>query len=283
MKKFDLSKDRIAEVIKYTQTCHVRTDFDFLATHLGAKPGKIHVVLGVAGGGKSTTRNSLIVDYLGNNPGKKVLLWLSEESYDDFEKDLARNPEMLKWMDKIIVFSEQNHVECFQTIEMAREKFKSSIYDSGCTFLLFDNITTSKLYGSTFSKQESFIEYLKPVIEESNVPCFIFAHTGAHIKAGHKCIIDQNDVRGSKSLTNISEFLYVLQTISANGNTYSTIKNVKHRGTDIGHKLFIFDYSVEHRIYRRSNALDIDKFNLLYGEQDDPTRVNKKNGRGKSR
>ena len=246
---------------------HFKTQLNFFHTHLGIKPGKIHLVLGIPGGGKSTTRNTIISDFVSMNPGKKVLLHLSEESYDDYKKDLIRCPAMVKHSDKIIVYSEQNHPEHYANTEIARARFEANIIQSNCDLVLYDNITTSKLYGGAPWQQEKFQEYLKPLMSETNIPIIVMAHTNKNIKAGHKGIIDQNDVRGSGNLTNIAEFLYILQTFVVNDKVHTTIRNVKHRGTEIGHKLYVLDFDNKTRIYKHAFPLDFEVFKKLYKKQ----------------
>jgi hypothetical protein len=106
------------------------------------------------------------------------------------------------------------------------------------------------------------------MVSDSNKPCVIFTHTNATIKAGMKSFIDQNDVRNTKTLVNISEFFYVLQTFVINSNVCTTIRVTKHRGTDIGHKMYGLDYCGKTRTYFYATAMDYKKIKVLFDEHE---------------
>lgn len=248
-------------------TTEFKTNFSFLNQHNGFRRGKIHLLLGTPSGGKSTLRNSVLFDFLICNPDKKVFLWLSEETLNEFEIDLSENEIPKSCIDRLIVFSEQDNVNITQDITSKTEFLTESIIKSGCDLFIYDNITTSFLYGESFKEQTDFIHDFKRCFNACDVSCFILAHTSSAIKDGYVSMIDQNDIRGSKSIVNLSQFLYILQGFNIKKDFVNTIKIAKHRGYVPNTKLFNLMFNDNKKIYFSDVELEFEKFNELYQSQ----------------
>jgi GTPase SAR1 family protein len=254
MNKIAMSESEIQVIKKEISTTKTNTSYNFLKQHLGLKPGKLHLFIGVPGGGKSTLRNSLIIDFLRNNPGKIVCLHLSEESVEDFKVDLVKNPAMIKYLPMLRVTSEQdnpvsNSIEDF-------ELFVDSIIKTNCGLFVFDNITTSDFYGETPKEQSSASKRIKQALRSLECPVSLFAHTDATVKASNRKMIDQNEIRGSKKIVNLSEFLYILQTFVQDGIIYTILRIVKHRAADADEKIFRLVFNKETRSYDNDIKID---------------------------
>ena len=233
-----------------------RSSFGFLSTHNGIRKGKLHVLVAPTSGGKSTLARSLLFDTLDNNPDKNVFLYLSEESEANFLKELAdsnyRNQEGL---DRLDIYSE---IDADSKITFKQLKEHLIKTDAGIFF--YDNLTTSQLYEEKrVSDQTQVVKRLKEIINELNIPLFIFAHTGAEVTENIKRQITGNDIRGAKAITNYAEFLYVLQGIHTEfydnllrkrtPKIFSIIHIKKHRGENVGNKIFLLKYNEVERVY----------------------------------
>lgn len=254
----DMTREERIKLVAENNKVHFQTTYKFINIHRGFRPGKTHLVLGTPGGGKSTLRNSFVDSLTKTLEDNRVIfVWLSEESKQDFKSELAFNEDMNK--KNVFVYSEQD-----ATIPPDIQSFKEQFIKSNATIFIFDNITTSKLYGTTPREQGLFAAELKRMASESNTPFVIFAHTGSTIKEGHRGLIDQNDIRGSRDIVNLAEFLYIMQAFHIGNKVFTTIKIQKHRSQMIKQKLFSLEYSIEKKIYDKDSFLDFEDFKSLY-------------------
>lgn len=235
------------------------TNFSFLKEHNGFREGKLHTLLGVSGGGKSTLVRSLLIDLITNNQEKKILIWLSEETVDDFKSELAKaNIQKKDLLENVFLASE---------LEVEQKDFMfftldQCIKENQIDFLIFDNITTSELYlNKSVGDQSRFCSELKQLVQRYQIPCLAVVHTGAQITETLTRLIDQNDIRGSKTLVNISEFFYVLQRfIFSNDKIFPTLRITKHRGQDVDSKIYFLNYTKERRIYISDRKITWENF-----------------------
>lgn len=265
--KATMSDDEMNALNNEAKTKYFKSELSFLNSHNGFRRGCFHVALGMPGGGKSTLRNTVILDFAKNNPDKKILLWLSEERVKDFKRDLSHMPEQNKELDNVYIFSEQDNFSKVKDIEKGVELFKELIIKSQCDLFVYDNITTSNIYGASFSDQNNFISMLKNSLQNLSTSSFILAHTSSAIKQDHRSLIDMNDVRGTKDLTNYTEFLYVLQSFYVKEKTFTTLRTLKFRGQDCDNKMFALHYSKEKRIYDFDGSIDFEVFNGIFSKR----------------
>jgi len=123
-----------------TSHVYIDSDFNFLKCHKGLRPGQMHVLIGTSGSGKSTVVRKIILDSAKEH---KVLLWLSEESRQDFIAALSKNfpkPDVAKNIKIISEFDVcKNHNASHEQIFTEYEKCVKAINPS---VVFFDNITT---------------------------------------------------------------------------------------------------------------------------------------------
>lgn len=261
------SEERISSLKLRKDELIFETDMQFLKQHNGFRPKSIHLLIGTPGGGKSTFRNTIIFDFIKNNTEKKILLWLSEETLEDFENDLADNPLMVACCKNLVIFSEQDSYTQVSSVKNKAEFICENIIKSQCDLFIFDNITTSQCYGASFEAQDSFSNSFKSLLTKTKSSALLLAHTGSSIKEGYASMIDQNDIRGSKSIVNISQFLYVLQGFHIEKNLVNTIKIIKHRSYTPDSKIFMFKFNKKNRIYDFDVEVSFAQFNKLYQKQ----------------
>ena len=68
---------------------HFKSNFGFLNSHNGLRRKKMHLFIAPTGVGKSTFIRSLVRDVIFHNPGKKVFVWLSEETTKEFKVQMS--------------------------------------------------------------------------------------------------------------------------------------------------------------------------------------------------
>lgn len=269
------SKENLDRIKSENKSFFHKTNFSFLKEHNGFRNGAMHLLLGSASGGKSTLRNTLMIDFLEANKEKIIFLYLSEETLLDFERDLADCEKLRSVCDRIKIFSEQDSL---QDVSMQNEKASflvDQVAMSGCDLFIFDNITTSILYGEDFKTQGQFVLDLKARIQLLGIPVLVVAHTGAAVKTSGFDLIDQNDIRGSKTIVNISQFLYVMQTFAIQDHKVTTVRITKHRSFDVDNHFFMLRYKKEDRVYIFDLPLTFEEVNELYKKQNRLTRNGK--------
>lgn len=237
-----------------------QTNLSFLSEHRGLRPGKLHVFIGKQSAGKSTLARSMIYDFLKFNPTRRMLLILSEEKILDYMAELARDKkiddEMLGRISCISMVGKDITVE---DVEKTMKQFKNSL-------IFYDNITTSKHYPDDHRVQSKFADRLKVIGIETNCAIIVFAHVKSTIQTNPKYIIRCEDVRGSKTLTNIAEFSYVLQKFNTPNHSYRIITIEKHRAQDIKRSMFNLVYNGKSRIYEESRVVGFEMFKSIMKE-----------------
>lgn len=236
LKQVDLN-----DVVVQEKNIQFKTRFKFLLSHNGIRENKLHTLLAPTHAGKSTIVRSMITDVMTMNPDKRILIWLSEESADDFKQELKKCLPSSMNTKNIFVFSDIDYNE--QMSEMDNKKIMCSIennlfhYDIDLMFI--DNITTSKIYNDcTIKEQSKYSTWLKNLTKECTVFCI--AHTNTN--DFNNRLISENDIRGSKTIVNLSEFLYIMQPININDTLVQYIFIKKHRGQDVGGKFYRLIY-----------------------------------------
>lgn len=266
MQKIDLQDEEIETIIKSLDKKYYNSNFDFLKAHNGFVPNKFYVFLATSGGGKSTLRNSLIFDFVRCNSGKRVFLWLSEEKISDFKADIVRNKLDAKLLNGTVVFSEQDNYKEFENQNLC-DYMCHKIVQSNCDIFIYDNITTSKLYGHTPSEQTKFTDKLKAELQALDIPTIIFAHTSSEIKASSYRLIEESDIRGSRNLPNLAEFFYTLQNFTVGEKRVSFIRIIKHRGRNVTGNFFALKYDFKTRLYELDHKVEFEMFNQFYKTQ----------------
>jgi len=242
---------------------YINSDFNFLKCHNGLRPGQMHILIGTSGSGKSTVVRKIILDSAKKH---KVLLWLSEESREDFITALSKNFPQPETARNIKIVSEfdvckdhnVNHEQVFSEYEKHVKSINPSV-------VFFDNITTSRMYmGLRPSDQEAMAWKLKGLQNSIDTPVFIVAHTRADVTDTNARIIEDADIRGSKSITNLAQYIYIYQRFHIADYYYPTIRIRKSRGYQVKQNMFLLTYSRDKNAYVCDKEVSFKEFKEAY-------------------
>lgn len=244
--------------LKKSMAVDVHSRLGFINAHNGLRRGSVHLVIGTAGGGKSTLIRTIIRDILfhKNNAEHELSIWLSEETCKEYKSEIMFGlPPVEELKRGVIVSEEDNQDEDFEFFLEQQRILKPTV-------LVYDNITTSRFYeGARPGQQSAIFRKIKSLTKELNCATVLVAHTTAEINDGMDGIIMPNHIRGSKQPVNGSEFLYVLQRFkSEKGNHYPTVKIYKHRGQNLVHDLYYLHYRKELRSFEGDTPLEFNQF-----------------------
>lgn len=261
---FDPDDSEIKVLREETEINYFKSRFSFLDDHNGLRPGKMHLAIGVSGGGKSTLVRSIVLDVCASLfPGQTMALHASEESCQDVMQELSAIEEIKDHIaGKLHIWSEQ------QT-KMSLNLLKQNLIETAAQVLIFDNITTSDLYAEKHpSEQQKIIKELKKMADELQIPFLLIAHTGGEIDKNHKALISGEKIRGAKSAYNLTEFCYVLQTFFVNGNRLNFLSREKNRGfTDKG-KYYQLAYNNKFKIFTKDKPVNFGVVKEWFNERD---------------
>jgi energy-coupling factor transporter ATP-binding protein EcfA2 len=239
-----------------------------LNEHNGWRDSKLHLFIGPTGAGKSTLTRSLLLDCLVGTNNKFIAgLWLSEETTSEFITEInhVKIPDHIG--DRVVVESEQEME--FKTCNNWLLSLKSFIEKNNLDILFLDNITTSIFYNDADSKEQARIaRALKKLAQIMDIPIVILAHTSAEITETYPRMINLENIRGSKNLTNMVEFAYIIQPFFHHGEKHVFIRIAKHRGQDVQNRIFKFYYYCNQKIYGKSEPKPFDQFKELFNKRE---------------
>lgn len=274
-KNADVTNAELDFLIDDAQRLYFPSEFSFLNQHMGFRPGKMHTFLATTGAGKSTLGRTLLIDVLKSGVIEKeysnVLVWLTEEKRTEFltefhRTDFFKNRQDIK---KRIFIDSEFDQKNLGVLELLK-RLERLIRTQDIKFVLFDNITTSRLYEGKRPDEQSNIAWeLKSLASQHNFPLVIFAHTNAEINNNIRRLINPNDIRGSKGIVNISEFFYIMQAFFAGKERFTTMYIEKHRGHLIHDRFFSLEYDPHRRIFGRDIPLDFERFKDIYKRKDE--------------
>lgn len=238
---------------------HFETALNFLNSHNGFRPGKLHTFMGVSSGGKSTLLRSILWDLNINNPSETIGCIFSEETLDEVKTEVSKIRDECFNPSKITAISELNFDP------FAFKYFDQFIGDNHLNILAWDNCTTSSLYeGKNPDVQFKVIKEVKKLANRHNIPVIIFAHTDGKINDSYHSLINMNDIRGGKGIVNLSEFFYILQRFEIDSHIFPTIRLTKFRGHDVASRLYYLHYKSDRFIYGGDHSLSFEDFKEAY-------------------
>lgn len=247
----------------------IKTSYNFLMSHKGFRPGMLHGLLGLTSGGKTTMIRSLVMDFLHfSAEDDQVLLWLSEESRENYKNNISysgfSNEEMHKKHKQVQLFSEVD------SNKMSPQDKKKVIEDhlthGNYKLMILDNISTSPLFGGSHKSYEAGVDWLKALAHKTNVAILIVMHTAKNTSQDK--LIQPEDARNSGRLPNVCEYFYILQGFTVESQRHTFLRVAKHRNHNIVDSLFDLQYSPKHRIFFKDNAKKFSEFKKLFKARD---------------
>lgn len=246
---------------------YFKSNLNFLKSHGGLRPKCVHTFLGPTHAGKSTMGRTLVLDILINNENCKLHIHLTEETRLQYLTELSRSGVSVDIMNRLTISSEQDG-NAIRGINDSWEYFKQSITESEAEIVILDNLTTSEMYADQRPHtQTRFVKRLKEFSQKKNIAMIQLAHTGAEAAISVSRLINENDIRGSKSTVNNTEFLYILQQFETSLQKYSTIRIIKHRGQSPQDKLYLLEYSLTGRFYSSDRVLPFEKLKKIFSSR----------------
>ena len=264
----DLTEENILEKSKLRKTRHFPTSVKLFSNHNGLRRNKIHTLIAPTGVGKSTFVRTMIIDFIEHNPDMKVLLWLTEETKEDFEEAFAAgvSKKVLDNMECLSVISEQS-MDMTETDKDVYRYVDEIVDYYSYDLVILDNITTSKLYlGSKGEGQEYAAGWLKNLCKK-DLALFVVAHAGGSVQENSSKLLDENDIRGNKSLPNLSEFLYILQPFYVGNRLFQFLVTKKHRNQDIGSKYIGVKYDKETGTFKESAFVTFENLKEIFKQR----------------
>lgn len=266
MQNIQISEDELKKINQESETVYFKSSFNFLNEHNGIRPGNMHLLLSTTGAGKSSLVRKIILD---SAQEYRAMVWLSEESCQDFKLAMSScypDPEAQK---NIYLVSELDFDESVSKSHIkVYEHFEKMILLHRPHIVFLDNITTSGMYSDVTPSEQSNIAWkIKRLCQRQDVPIFIIAHTGKTGGESNGRMINETDIRGSKAITNLVEYLYVLQGIETETTRHGIVRIVKHRGQAIGHYFFFLFFDKKKRLYINDRKLKFSEFKAMFKDR----------------
>lgn len=241
----------------------LKSRFAFLIAHDGLKHNKMHLLVAPTHSGKSTMTRSLLVDAMIMNPDKKFMIWLTEETKEEFLVELKKcYPHDKLSGDNLRIFSQQNYQE--QDTQKIKDFIEQCIEYDYCDFLFVDNITTSPIYMDKPTKEQAEIAMWFKNISKK-IGLFLIAHTNNN--DFNNRLLDETDIRGSKTITNLTEFMYILQPIRVGDTLYQFLMIKKHRGEDVAGTFYRLNYDKRLYSFRDDVSVRFDDIAWLFQQR----------------
>jgi len=199
--------------IQRKEMIYFPSTMNHLRDHNGFRPGELHVLVGLRGGGKSTLFRSWIAECLAN--AKRVFVRLSEEKSRDYQDEIIESigrvidvdgMENLKTDSELELNFDQHGAQYFDDLRMIVQNFRADI-------LFFDNFTTSELSDGNVMLQGKNAKSLRNIAQKLNIPVVVASHTVKGFKSN--VIATGDDARGNMMLVNTAAYVYSVNVFFA--------------------------------------------------------------------
>jgi KaiC/GvpD/RAD55 family RecA-like ATPase len=257
------TKDEQVKFEAALKEIHFHSNFGFFNSVRCPRRENLHLLIAGTGAGKSTVVRSILRDLLFHKQNNPIIaVWLSEETVEEYRAMFSIGVPAVERLLNTNAYSEQDNMNAtemhfFEWIDMIHPDI-----------LIFDNITTSKLYeGKRPADQATFSAKLKHALKKNNCAGIIVAHADSQQTNQKGGLLDVNNIRGSKTICNLAEFAYLLQTFDTPKAKYTTIRIAKSRSQDIIHPIYILDYHPQTKSYVKDTAITFEKFKEAFNER----------------
>jgi hypothetical protein len=251
----------ILQMQKANKEVHFGSKFGFQNAHNGFRRGSMHLILGTTGGGKSTLIRTILKDFLHRreNVNNTLCLWLSEEKLASYKTQLSYSIQSSELLHNIVARSEMDESG------VTEKDFFGWLKTMKPDMFIFDNISTSDFYENKKPQDQAiFAKKLKEVLSSINCAGIIIAHTRAEVSDTSPRLITIEDIMGSKSITRLVEFAYILQRFQVKEVFFPTLRIVKHRSQDLVHNLYLLNYDPAKKAFKDDTPMPFDKMKQIF-------------------
>lgn len=265
MLKGPASFEQIEEIKKVHKKQFYHSQFEFLNETKGIRPNMLIGLIGTTGSGKSTLLKAIISSVAEQ---AKTLVWLTEETVTEYQAammSVSKNKTVYKNLSfleekELAEFYTENHVRFF-------ELFKDMIVESEAEVVFIDNVSSSYFYSDDIGPrlQSKAAIYLSKICKELGVTIFYIAHTQKNIMDNAAQLITKEDIRGSQKLPIVSEYFYIIQKFTVNGNIYAILNIDKNRHHEIKNKFFLLIYKDG---YKCDKKIDFETVGKIFNSRD---------------
>lgn len=242
----------------------IKSQVPFLREHQGWHRGKLHLLMGTTSGGKTTLVRTLLLEFLITNQNLNLGFVFSEEETVDLVKELKDAVgSNMPFLDRSYAHEELS--SDIKTIHQNLEMIKKLVIENDISLLIYDNLTTSRFYmGARPDEQVKYVMALKQLAKEHSVAILIVAHTQAGINDNGGRLIDPQDIRGNKSVSNLTEFLYILQRFQVEEDFHPYLMIKKNRGYVLENSIFYLIFDKERKAYTGFNPVTFKSFKEIF-------------------
>lgn len=261
----DLTEAILGEYADKLKKVFFDSQFNFLKANNGFRPGNLHVILGSSGVGKSTLTRSLIGEASLHG---KTLVILSEEKATSYVHALKQLPNS-RLNGPNCRFLSQIKYKATSSVDkdeaFLKELIEEEIALENVDIIFYDNLTTSSVYERlTPDRQFLFCTWLKGLAIERDIPIVIIAHSNIKTNYQNSSFVKENDIRGTKGLSNLAEYFYAINKRERGGEIYCFIEVLKSRDYN-NRGYYLLKYEKEQRIFSKDGKkvdLEFIKSNL---------------------
>lgn len=262
--------DNIDDLKKRNETfVFGKTGLYFLDDHYGFRPSCLHVLLSSTSAGKTSLARKLVTKLSIQN---SIVWYATEETSDTWKLKFGSAKEKPN-VNNIAFISESKLTEIGAD---PFEQIKMHMVTQKCKILFFDNITTSAYYNDKRPNEQSeFLTKLKSLCVQMGAAFFLIAHVSSNLPPGR--MFTSGDIRGNRSLANISEYWYNLHRLRLDHNDrpdglqLSVIHVEKARSHKNSDRAYQICYSESEEAYTTDSAIswgvvkDLFKKNIKIG------------------
>lgn len=260
-------------LLQARQSYFPETGLRFIDDHFGPRPGCIHTLMGSTGSGKSTLMQSMLMQW---GRSKDILVFLTEEEVERFELKLYEKNKETEYLSPNLHLvheqsilrnvNENNHVAFLKRIEGA-------VASSQAKMLIIDNLTTSIFYESNLKSVLPILSGIRNIAKHYKIPVFVIVHTKKGVNEVSKGLMEPDDVRGSASIANTSDYFYTFyrvgQTFVSGSKTYNNFIFVnKSRDHDNQGCLYRLDYHYQTKTYTKDKQVNFNAFKEIMKSRD---------------
>jgi len=262
----DISKKEAVEYKRVNDFKFFNTTYNFLVSHKGLRPGRMHLLIGPPGSGKSSLLISLITQAA---HASRVVVWLSEETRADFLMRLCDHEISTEVRKNILILSEMDKnfpVKVLSNISKYRNLLEETLKNYNPHVVIFDNITTSFVYQRMNpADQGEHCNWLKRICIDK-FALVICAHTKKGVHDNFK-LLELDDIRGSSNIVNLAEYAYTYQRISTEGKYFPILRLLKARYHQPG-LYFLLKYDPKTRAYISDQEIKFDDVKKIFSMRD---------------